>query len=75
MAAARPDDAVRCQYAVEWVGTKLRWGLAADDAELAALRDVAGGCPLGPWRTSPPRSARRGQYKVPAGRGERQPGL
>ncbi|WP_189845339.1 HNH endonuclease family protein [Streptomyces umbrinus] len=40
------DDAVRCQYAAEWVGTKLRWGLAADDTELAALRDIAFGCPL-----------------------------
>ncbi|MDQ0946234.1 hypothetical protein QFZ24_000157 [Streptomyces phaeochromogenes] len=41
-----PDDAVRCQYAAEWVVTKLRWGLAADDTELAALRDIALGCPL-----------------------------
>lgn len=41
-----PDDAVRCQYVSEWVGTKLRWGLAADDTELAALRDIALGCPL-----------------------------
>ncbi|MEU9900051.1 HNH endonuclease family protein [Streptomyces phaeochromogenes] len=40
-----PDDAVRCQYASEWVGTKLRWGLAADDTERAALRDIALGCP------------------------------
>ncbi|WP_306943046.1 HNH endonuclease family protein [Streptomyces phaeochromogenes] len=40
------DDAVRCQYASEWVGTKLRWGLAVDDTELAALRDLALGCPL-----------------------------
>ncbi|MFG2351827.1 HNH endonuclease family protein [Streptomyces phaeochromogenes] len=37
---------VRCQYAAEWTGTKLRWGLAADDTELAALRDVAAFCPL-----------------------------
>ncbi|WP_221354728.1 HNH endonuclease family protein [Streptomyces beigongshangae] len=41
-----PDEAVRCTYAAQWVGTKLRWGLAVDDTELAALRDIAGGCPL-----------------------------
>ncbi|WP_328847682.1 HNH endonuclease family protein [Streptomyces sp. NBC_00258] len=41
-----PDGAVRCQYASEWVGAKLRWGLAADDTELASLRDIALGCPL-----------------------------
>lgn len=37
---------VRCQYAAEWAGTKLRWGLTVDGAELAALRDVAVGCPF-----------------------------
>ncbi|MCX4231820.1 HNH endonuclease family protein [Streptomyces ortus] len=41
-----PDAAVRCTYAAQWVGTKLRWNLTVDDGELAALRDVAGGCPL-----------------------------
>jgi hypothetical protein len=40
-----PAADVHCQYAAEWVGTKLRWGLAADETELAALRDVAAGCP------------------------------
>ncbi|MFD7407772.1 HNH endonuclease family protein [Streptomyces sp. NPDC059866] len=41
-----PAADVHCRYAAEWVGTKLRWGLAADEAELAALHDVALGCPL-----------------------------
>ncbi|MFJ7782203.1 HNH endonuclease family protein [Streptomyces albidoflavus] len=34
----------RCTYIAEWVGTKLRWQLAADDTERAALTDIAGGC-------------------------------
>ncbi|MDQ1022516.1 hypothetical protein QF035_000098 [Streptomyces umbrinus] len=39
-----PSDEVRCRYAVEWAGTKLRWSLAADEAELAALQNLAVGC-------------------------------
>ncbi|MCX5559489.1 HNH endonuclease family protein [Streptomyces sp. NBC_00038] len=46
MPPSAADDSVRCRYAAEWVGTKLRWGLAADDAELSALRGLALGCPL-----------------------------
>ncbi|MEU2313122.1 HNH endonuclease family protein [Streptomyces albidoflavus] len=34
----------RCTYIAEWVATKLRWQLAADDTERAALTDIAGGC-------------------------------
>ncbi|MGW6015837.1 HNH endonuclease family protein [Streptomyces sp. NPDC055210] len=41
-----PDETVRCTYAAQWVGTKLRWNLTADDTELTALRDIANGCPL-----------------------------
>ncbi|WP_221360225.1 hypothetical protein [Streptomyces beigongshangae] len=41
-----PDGAVRCTYAVQWVGTKLRWSLAVDDGELEVLREVAGSCPM-----------------------------
>lgn len=41
-----PGDEVRSQYTAEWAGTKLRWNVAADDTELAALRDLALGCPL-----------------------------
>lgn len=40
-----PAAEVHCRYAGEWVGTKLRFSLAADEAEVAALRDVAAGCP------------------------------
>ncbi len=36
---------VHCRYAAEWVGTKLRWSLAADESEVAALRETAVGCP------------------------------
>lgn len=34
----------RCTYAADWVATKLRWSLAADTAEVAALRELADGC-------------------------------
>ncbi|WP_406729520.1 HNH endonuclease family protein [Streptomyces sp. GD-15H] len=36
---------VHCRYIAEWVATKLRWSLTADEAEVAALREAAGGCP------------------------------
>ncbi|WP_189106209.1 HNH endonuclease family protein [Streptomyces camponoticapitis] len=39
-----PLAGVRCTYVAEWVGTKLRWSLAADQAERAALARVAEGC-------------------------------
>lgn len=40
-----PAADVHCRYVGEWVDTKLRWGLAVDDAELAALEGAASGCP------------------------------
>ena len=40
-----PAAEVHCRYAAEWVATKLRWSLTADEPELAALRDLAGACP------------------------------
>ncbi|MFF4888122.1 HNH endonuclease family protein [Streptomyces nigra] len=40
-----PATEVHCRYVGEWVGTKLRWGLAVDDVELAALQRVASSCP------------------------------
>ncbi|MFJ9675269.1 HNH endonuclease family protein [Streptomyces sp. NPDC101221] len=40
-----PAAEVHCRYVAEWVGTKLRWALSADEAEMAALREVADGCP------------------------------
>lgn len=33
-----------CTYVRHWVVVKLRWGLAADAAERAALRDLSGDC-------------------------------
>lgn len=40
-----PAAEVHCRYIAEWVGTKLRWSLAAGEAEAAAVREVAAGCP------------------------------
>ncbi|WP_435217077.1 HNH endonuclease family protein [Streptomyces sp. bgisy034] len=40
-----PAADVHCRYVGEWVGTKLRWGLAVDDAELDSLEGVASDCP------------------------------
>ncbi|MFJ1662482.1 HNH endonuclease family protein [Streptomyces anthocyanicus] len=40
-----PAEDYRCQYAAEWTATKLRWGLAADEAERDALLALAGDCP------------------------------
>ena len=37
---------MHCRYAGEWVATKLRWNLTADEIEVAALWDLAGDCPL-----------------------------
>ncbi|MFD9302864.1 hypothetical protein ACFWCB_09285 [Streptomyces sp. NPDC060048] len=34
-----------CQYATTWVATKLRWGLAAEDAERQALLGLVEDCP------------------------------
>ncbi len=40
-----PAAEVHCRYAAEWVATKLRWSLAADESEVAALRETAADCP------------------------------
>jgi hypothetical protein len=40
-----PAGEVHCRYVAEWVGTKLRWALSADETEVAALAEVAAGCP------------------------------
>ncbi|MER6153701.1 HNH endonuclease family protein [Streptomyces hirsutus] len=40
-----PAAEAHCQYVAEWVATKLRWSLTADEAEVAALREVAADCP------------------------------
>ncbi|MER6020918.1 HNH endonuclease family protein [Streptomyces anulatus] len=38
-----PSPEVQCRYAGEWVSTKLRWQLTADDSELEALKVYAEG--------------------------------
>ncbi|MFH8935194.1 GmrSD restriction endonuclease domain-containing protein [Streptomyces griseosporeus] len=40
-----PATDAHCRYVAEWVGTKLRWKLTADNAELAALSEAAEACP------------------------------
>ncbi|MFJ6076389.1 HNH endonuclease family protein [Streptomyces sp. NPDC093065] len=40
-----PAEEVHCRYVAEWVGTKLRWSLSADETEAAALRETAADCP------------------------------
>ncbi|MDN3249761.1 HNH endonuclease family protein [Streptomyces sp. ZSW22] len=40
-----PAAEVHCRYVAEWVATKLRWSLTADETEVAALREAADGCP------------------------------
>ncbi|WP_239516219.1 MULTISPECIES: hypothetical protein [unclassified Streptomyces] len=39
------DGAYHCTYAATWVATKLKWNLAADDAEVQALLGLAEDCP------------------------------
>ncbi|MFE1460545.1 HNH endonuclease family protein [Streptomyces nigra] len=41
-----PAADAHCRYVAEWVATKLRWSLTADEAELTALRELTGDCPL-----------------------------
>ncbi|WP_431193208.1 hypothetical protein [Streptomyces tendae] len=38
-----PSTDYPAAYVAEWVATKLRWGLAADETEVVALREVATG--------------------------------
>lgn len=38
-----PSPAAQCRYVGEWVATKLRWQLTADDRELEALKVYAEG--------------------------------
>ncbi|MFE4540692.1 HNH endonuclease family protein [Streptomyces scopuliridis] len=40
-----PAESARCTYLVDWTATKLRWTLSADEAEVAALQELAAGCP------------------------------
>lgn len=34
----------RCNYAADWVATKLRWGLTVDAPEVDALAELAADC-------------------------------
>jgi hypothetical protein len=43
-AAWRPRKAFQCTYAVRWIGTKSRWGLAVDRPERRALKEMLGVC-------------------------------
>ncbi|MDQ0771552.1 hypothetical protein QF026_000018 [Streptomyces aurantiacus] len=36
----------RCTYTADWLATKLRWQLTADDRERTALTELAAGCGL-----------------------------
>ena len=48
--------AFRCSYAVTWVQVKYRWGLSADEREVAALRNLLGLCPAGESYSLPERA-------------------
>ncbi|MBK5222500.1 MAG: HNH endonuclease [Acidimicrobiia bacterium] len=39
-----PNREAWCGYASDWVSTKVRWGLSADDAEVRALTNMLNGC-------------------------------
>ncbi|EFE65736.1 conserved hypothetical protein [Streptomyces viridosporus ATCC 14672] len=39
-----PNTDAHCTYTVDWVSTKLRWGLTVDDTERATLERLAAGC-------------------------------
>ena len=39
-----PLASARCTYTVDWVATKLRWGLTVDSRERTALAGLADGC-------------------------------
>ncbi|MFI5739220.1 HNH endonuclease family protein [Streptomyces anulatus] len=39
-----PSASAQCTYGADWVGTKLRWKLEADEKEITALEELAAGC-------------------------------
>ncbi|MFD6113775.1 HNH endonuclease family protein [Streptomyces yangpuensis] len=39
-----PSADALCRYGAEWTATKLRWGLAVDEAEKGRLLDIAADC-------------------------------
>lgn len=50
-----PAPDVLCRYGAEWTATKLRWGLAVDEAERDRLLDIAAGCGGTDVEFTPPR--------------------
>lgn len=40
-----PDSSTWCVYATSWIRVKVKWSLNADEAEVAALRDMLATCP------------------------------
>ncbi|WP_206310065.1 hypothetical protein [Streptomyces sp. A0592] len=44
VAGLPPSADALCRYGAEWTATKLRWGLAVDEAERDRLLDIAAGC-------------------------------
>ncbi|WP_253208167.1 HNH endonuclease family protein [Streptomyces sp. YPW6] len=40
-----PAESAHCTYASDWTGTKLRWNLTPDQAEVDTLLRLADGCP------------------------------
>lgn len=48
-----PSTSAYCQYLGEWVATKLRWQLAVDNSEAAALAETASRCPDVPITYTP----------------------
>ncbi|WP_346766510.1 hypothetical protein [Streptomyces sp. A1547] len=52
-----PDGSYHCTYPATWVGTKLRWHLAVDDAERQALLGLVEDCSTTTVVYEPPRKA------------------
>ncbi|MFF2721439.1 hypothetical protein [Streptomyces sp. NPDC058011] len=60
-----PAGSARCTYLVDWIATKLGWGLSMDDAERTALTELAAPCEdsvalhrISPWPTTQARGPR-----------------
>ncbi|WP_330279050.1 HNH endonuclease family protein [Streptomyces sp. NBC_00569] len=43
-----PFDGDRCEYITDWITVKVRWQLAIDSSEEAALAENAAPCPNAP---------------------------